>query len=1029
MRFRSDFILLLLVFIMSCSSTWAQRTYASNTLEKQYDRAYELYEKEKYGAAQKEFLSITRQLGDIDSELRTSSEYYAALCGVYLFHNDSEVMLNRFIAEHPESMKSRKAVWEMALFLYSTKKYRDAADYFDRVDMKILSKEQEAEYYFKKGYSHFMRNDFEKANLAFYEIKDIQSDYTSPAIYYYAYIAYTRENFETALNGFKRLEQDEDFKDIVPYYILQILYKQGKYDEIITYGPGLLENAIPSRAAEIAKFVGDAYYQQNKYQEARFYLELYVDKSSAISREDRYQMGFLYYHLQEYAQAIPYFERVGGKKDLLGQNAHYLLADCYLRLDDKEKAGIAFFTSASMDFDKEIQEDALFNYAKITYELDFSPFNEVIRAFQQFIQLYPHSERIDEAYQFLVMAYLNTRNYKMAYESLRHVQNKSNRIREAYQRVAFFRGLELYSNLSFDEALDLFQTSLDQGEFDPVLTARATYWMAESYYRLNQFQTAVDLYREFLITPGAYSTEEYILAHYNAGYCYFNLEQYGEAARWFRKYLDQEQARQVAITADAYNRLGDCAFMAMDYPLSIRYYDNSIKLGASSPDYALFQKSFAQGLLKLHFDKINGLTNLQNQFPSSAYVDDAIFERGKSYVRVNKLDLALADFYTIIEEYSNSSYHPKAMLEIGLVYYNQNRNQEAIKAYKEVIEKFQGAPEARSALTGLRTVYVEINDVDAYFDYARTLGSFANISVSEQDSLTYLSGENLYMAGNCDRAIRVFDEYIDEFPAGSFIINARFYRAECLVSQGREQDALNDYLFIIDQSRNVFTEPALVVAGAMSYDRGQWAEALDHYAYLESIAENPENQLIGRLGQLRCMYHLENYNGVTSLAPGILSMEHIPEELTREIYYKLGKSYLSLNRLDEAQSAFLHVATEIKSVEGAEAKYRVAQIYYQKGEYERASEVVTEFINTNTPHQTWMARVFILSADISIYRNDLFQARYTLQSLIDYYEVEDDGIKAEARAKLQTILELEAFENPEKIAIPDTIRNEETPIQ
>jgi TolA-binding protein len=1024
MRFRSAFIFLLAGFMISCTLGRAQKTYSSNTLEKEYDEAFELFEREKYGAAQNAFLHIASQLKDIDSELRTSSEYYAALCGVYLFHDDAEFMLNRFIARHPESMKSRKAFWEMALFLYSTKKYRKAADYFSGVDLKILSEEQQSEYYFKKGYSHFMVNDFDAAKLAFYEIKDIQSDYTSPAIYYYAYIAYSRENFETALNGFRRLEQDENFAAIVPYYILQILYKQEKYDEIIQYGPDLLEDAIPGRAAEIAKFVGDAYYQQKKYEEARFYLDLYVDESPSISREDRYQMGFMYHQLEAYEQAVPYFERVGGRQDLLGQNAHYLLADCYLKLDDKEKAGIAFFTAASMNFDEEIQEDALFNYAKITYELDFSPFNEVIRAFQQFIESYPHSERIDEAYQFLVMAYLNTRNYKMAYESLRKVQNKSPRIREAYQRVAFFRGLELYSNLNFDEAIDLFQTSLDQGNFDPVITARATYWMAESYYRLNQFGEAVDLYRAFLVTPGAFSTEEFVVAHYNTGYCYFNLEEYQEAARWFRKYLDLDEVRQVALVADTYNRLGDCAFMAMDYPGSVAYYDRSINLEASSPDYALFQRSFAQGLLKQHAAKINGLTELRQKFPESPYVDDALFERGKSHVKINQLDQALVDFRAVIEQYPNSSYHPKALLEIGLVYYNQNRNQDAIATYKEVIEKFQGTPEARSALTGLRTVYVEINEVDAYFSYARSLGSFANVSMSEQDSLTYQSGENLYMSGDCDRAIRVFTDYIDAFPSGSFIVNARFYRAECLANQERFQEALADYQAVIEQPRNVFTEPALLAASAMDYDAGQWAEALDHYTYLENVAENPENKRIARLGQIRCLYHLENFRGVVSAAPRILSSEQIPEEVRREVYFKLGKSHYNLDQLDEALDAFLQVATEIKSREGAEAKYRVAQIHYQQGQYDRAAEVVSEFINTNTPHQTWMARVFILSADISIHRNDLFQARYTLQSLIDYYEVDDDGIKAEARTRLQTILELEEFENQEKEAVPDTIRKE-----
>ena len=121
----------------------------------------------------------------------------------------------------------------------------------------------------------FVKNDYEKATLSFYEIKDIQSEYSGPALYYYSYIAYKQENFETSLLGFRRLENDVTFSGIVPYYILQILYSQKKYEEIIQYGPGLLETSIPGRSGEIAKFVGDAYYQLKNYSEAQPYLEMY----------------------------------------------------------------------------------------------------------------------------------------------------------------------------------------------------------------------------------------------------------------------------------------------------------------------------------------------------------------------------------------------------------------------------------------------------------------------------------------------------------------------------------------------------------------------------------------------------------------------------------------------------------------------------------------------------------------------------------------------------------------------------------
>ena len=68
-----------------------------------------------------------------------------------------------------------------------------------------------------------------------------------------------------------------------------------------------------------------------------------------------------------------------------------------------------------------------------------------------------------------------------------------------------------------------------------------------------------------------------------------------------------------------------------------------------------------------------------------------------------------------------------------------------------------------------------------------------------------------------------------------------------------------------------------------------------------------------------------------------------------------------------------------------------------------SEKVITQFINQNTPHQFWMARMFLLLADISIKKGDLLQARATLQSLKDYYTIDNDGILDEAKAKLDSL--------------------------
>ncbi|MDD4191422.1 MAG: tetratricopeptide repeat protein, partial [Mangrovibacterium sp.] len=68
---------------------------------------------------------------------------------------------------------------------------------------------------------------------------------------------------------------------------------------------------------------------------------------------------------------------------------------------------------------------------------------------------------------------------------------------------------------------------------------------------------------------------------------------------------------------------------------------------------------------------------------------------------------------------------------------------------------------------------------------------------------------------------------------------------------------------------------------------------------------------------------------------------------------------------------------------------------------------VMDFISRNTPHQFWLARSFILLADIYLRQNDEFQAKHTLKSIIENYPLENDGIIATAQARLSHLEKLE----------------------
>ena len=190
---------LILAFFISLTGTtfvFAQKTMIYVDEDAEFKTGTELFQKEKYGAAQKQFSKVIESHHDIQSLVRIDAEYYKAICAIELFNKDGELHLKQFVKNHPENPKVKTAYFYLGKYNYTKKKYKDALVWFDKVDIYDLTTEDLAEFYFKRGYSYFSTDKLELAKKDFYEIKDIDNKYASSAKYYFAHIAYTEKNYE-----------------------------------------------------------------------------------------------------------------------------------------------------------------------------------------------------------------------------------------------------------------------------------------------------------------------------------------------------------------------------------------------------------------------------------------------------------------------------------------------------------------------------------------------------------------------------------------------------------------------------------------------------------------------------------------------------------------------------------------------------------------------------------------------------------------------------------------------------------------
>ena len=995
------FNIILLVILFSSLPAISQETNFYLTVEEELQLARQLFRQEKFNAAYRQFEKVQNQV-DPKSELYSEALFFKAASALKAGHNAGNKFLEKFIENHPESPYINVAHFELAGYHFDKRHYAAVLRTYSEVDRSSLSNDELIKLRYQSGYSHLMLENTEQALTEFEAVKDKNNLYSRPATYYWAHIMYLQNNFQSALEGFTKLENDPSYSRVIPLYVSHIYYKQERYNEVVNYTTSIIDDVEPDHKSELSKIIGDSYFHLREYQKAVPYLESYYNTSGLKTREDNYLLGYSYYTLGQYEKAIPLLENASRGRDEMAQNAYYHLADSYIKAGDKEKARVAFDAASEFDFNAKIKEDALFSYAKLTYELSYSPFNETIKAFDRYISIYPNSERNSEAYRYLTEVFMVTRNYRDAISSIEKIENKTPDILRAYQRVTLYHGLEMFNNLAYSQAIDLFDTSLKHASYSSEFNARALYWKAEAMYRLGDYRNAAGTYSRFLQTAGAFSLPEYKDAEYNLAYTWFKLENYNQAGTHFRNFINAQKNQRSERLADAYNRLGDYYFLNTQYALARENYQQAFDMKIFNEDYSLYQIAFCQGLEHNQQGKINSLQRLQEGFPESEFVDDALYELGRAYERLGQTNAAISNYKRIVAEHAESAYYPRALLQMGLIEFNNSNFNQALNYYKVVAEKFAGTPEAQAALLGIRNSFVEMNNVDGYVAYTRTLGGGANVTVSEQDSLTYAAAERLYMAGDAKSASQL-KQYLQQFPNGSFAVNANFYLAELLYKEGKYSEANTHYTFVAMQPSNVFSEQALSRASELTFNAGDHKNALELFARLEKVAGSKWNQLKAFTGQMRSFFELKQYPQAIASAEKAMNSEVANEIWKREAAYIIGKSNYLTGNLNAALKPLTEVAADTKLEKGAEAKYLISEIYYKNNQKERAENEIMDFISKGTPFQFWLGKSFLLLADVYLDRGDDFQAKHTLRSVVENYGADNDGVKTEASRKLKAI--------------------------
>ncbi len=982
----------------------AQKSDVYTNNLKEFNHAISLYQNRDYVASQQLFKKVRNQFSNF-SENKATCDYYIAFAALRLNDRNGGAMMTDFVQNYPTSTKRNDAYREVSDYYYNYGKYNDALKWFKNVDTKGLTNRQEEDFNFKYGYALFSVKRYKLAKNYFAPLLD-SPRYGAQAKYYYGFMAYQNDDFDNADKYLGEVEDNKELGKDVPYFKANIKFKMGKFQEAIDIAEPFLKSANRKQKSDVSKILGESYFNLKKYDKAVPFLKNYKGRRGKWNNTDYYQLGYTYYMQNDYENAISWFNKIIGGKSAVSQNASYHLAECYVKSNKKQEALNAFRNALEMDYDNDIKKNAWLNYAKLSYEIG-NPLKSVPDVLTEYLEKYPKSENKEEINELLISSYVTSKDYQGALKLLKN--KKDDKSKEIYQKVAFYRAIQLFNDTKYNEAKELFRKSLDKNS-DPKFTARATYWKAETNYLTNHFEEALTGFNNFTTLPSANETEEFNNVNYNLAYTNFKLKDYTKAIAFFKKFTDNNTEKTSEIK-DSYLRLGDSYFITSNYQKALNAYNTAIQNKGKSLDYAYFQKAISYGFLGQNVKKIETLKTFLEKYKHSKLRDEAYFSLGSAYKKAKQEQEALEAYQNVLR-FNRSPLKPKALLKQGLIYFNSNRGEKALVKYKKLVKDHPQTPEARQAVNNARQIYINLGRVDEYADWVQNI-DFVEVSDAELDNTMYESADIQYQQNNKTKAIKGFKKYLARFPNGIHALQVNFYLAELFYSDNKFDNTKTHYQYIINQEPNEYTEQALTRLSQILLKNQDWINAIPILQRLENEGKNDQNVLYAQSNLMKGNYTLENYTEAVSFAEKILQNPNIETRVKTDAKIIIARSAIKTGDLDKAKNAYQEVSLTAQGELKAEAIYYDAFFKNIDGDYKNSNVMVQKLASDYSSYKVWSVKGLVVMAKNFYALKDAYQATVVLESVIKNFKDQAIHKKAvdEAKEELQKIKTQEAKTN------------------
>ena len=474
---------------------------------------------------------------------------------------------------------------------------------------------------------------------------------------------------------------------------------------------------------KLSLLLGYSYFNMNEYVNASKYLKTYFDLTNNTNSNDvdaLLRLADSYYASKRFNKSIEYYNKALEFNSINRNYIIYQIGLCYYGLDNFTKS-IEFMDKVIVNSDKSLDDDAIFRKAQIYFEN--SEFDKSIINYNNLINSYQFSEYIPYAYLNRATSYFNLKSYEQSEGDYLYILKnifddkiQSQAIQAECKTVSYTNNFtqlndliseyktrfpdndnllkiqfdnirNLYFNQKYNELISYVSDIFNEEE--TIYNSYETnYYLAESYFKVNDYENANDVYELLLdsINSKYYSRSLNRIAKIN-----LNLKDYKKSLAYYKELEKNSKNNRERI--DSYvGSLTNYYYLKKDYD-SVHYYSaqinsfDKISFNNRNKINLLSAKSYLDaGNISSGIDKLLTTINLVNDESAA----EANYLLARTFFDKSQNNQALETLYSLNENFSNYDYWVgKSYILIADIFISMDENFQANATLESLIENTQ----------------------------------------------------------------------------------------------------------------------------------------------------------------------------------------------------------------------------------------------------------------------------------------------------------------------------------------------------